>query len=310
MNRDIKPGFTIIEFVIGIMISSILLTASLTIYNQISKSSIKIQNITSQDLAIRILQKRISDDLMGLCPVWFKKEDLKDSKQAKNNDQQLPNIKNNNYFYAQTNNEQLDFMTFISCNTLQAYPTPEHQIARVVYILKKDDDKENFFKLQRKEETQISNEFNIEKIKEGKFYTVIENIKKCVVEYGFIEKTDSQKEKIPDKEQQIKWVKQWTTKQQDEKEKKEKEQKDSSVNMPDIIKINITLQELINKPESEHIFYSILPQSKNVSIKSLAKQRIEKETAALRGNLSSASNIMGAIDDKKAKDVNKGSNNA
>ncbi len=305
MKQHLKSGFTAIEFVIGIMISAMMLTATLTIYNQISKSCSKVQNITSQDLAIIILQKRISDDLLGLCPLWFTKEHIKDTTQAKSDNQQIPNTKNNNYFYAQTKDEQLDFMTFVSTNTLSAYPTAEHHIARIVYVLKKDAAKENLFLLQRKEEAQISNEFNIEKIKEGKFYTVIKNIKKCILEYGFIEQPDEKEEKNNSKEFKITWVKQWSEKE--EKEKKDKKNKIPDV--PEVVKLTVTLQEFEDKPETMHTFYSVLPQSKNISIQSVAKKRNDKEATARQNNLSSANNIMNRIQNAAQK-TPKGPGNA
>lgn len=291
MKHNIKPGFSIIELVIGLMISSILLTASLTIYNQISKSCNKIQAITTEDLAMIILQKRMSDDLLGLSALWFKPEDIKNTAQAKNSEQKSPSIKENNYFYAQTNDEQLDFMTFISTNTLQAYPTPENYIARIVYLLKKDPAKEGFFLLQRKEESQISNEFDIEKIKEGKFYTIVSNIKKCKLEYGFIENNDNKKEKSSEKELKMKWVQQWS--QEQEKEKMDKKEKNPK--LPDIIRITITLQEFTYKPETQHIFYCIVAQSKNVSVRSISQKRNERTTAATQNNLSNANTIMNRI---------------
>lgn len=306
MKQQLKQGFTVIEFVISIMISAIMLTATLTMYNQISKSSRKIQNITSQDLAVTILQKRISDDLRGLCPLWFTKEHTKDTTQEKIDTQQSSGTKNNNYFYAETKNEQLDFMTFVSTNTLLAYPAPENHIARIIYILKKDATKEDLFILQRKEDAQVSNEFNIEKIKEGKFYTIIKNIKKCTLEYGFIEHADEKKEANNSQEFKIKWVKQWSEKEETEKKDKKKKMPD----LPEAIKLTLTLQEFSDKPETLYTFYSVLPQSKDVSINSLAKKRINKEAAARQNNMANAGNIMDSINNKKTLETTKGSAHA
>lgn len=295
MIQKTKPGFSIIEVVIGLMISSILLTVSLTVYNQISKSCTKIQNTTSQDLAIMILQKRMSDDLLGLCPLWFTGNDIKTIINTKNNEQKNQSIQENNYFYALTKNEQLDLMTFVSSNTLQTYPEPEHYIARIVYILKEDQNKENFFILQRKEESQISNEFDVEKIRDGKFYTVIDHIKKCKLEYGFM----PTKNEVNQKKLNFTWVKEWSDQQKEkELEKKSAENKDSIPKLPNIIRITITLQEMIETPEVEHVFYCLIPQNKNTPIKSLAKVRNEKEYAAQEGRLSSFDKVKNNIEQR------------
>lgn len=300
MKQYLKSGFSVIELIISFMISSILLTASLTIYNQISKSCSKIQDTTTQDLAVTILQKRLSNDLLGLCPLWFVQNDIKNNTQAKKTTERNTDLQENNYFYAQTKDGHLDCMTFISTNTLEAYPYPEYYIARIVYLLKKDPNKEKFFLLQRKEETQISNEFNIEKLKEGRFYTIVENIKKCKLEYGFSEKN----EKNQDTESKIKWVQKWP----DQDSKEQKDTKETEPSLPDIIRMTIMVQESEYKPEIEHVFYCIVPQSKNIAIPSLAKKRIEKENASTQNNLTSASNIMNRVQNA-AQQAAKGSVN-
>jgi len=301
MNKSLKPGLSVIELVIGLMISSILLTATLTIYNQISKSCNKIQSLTSQDLAVMIFQKRLSDDLLGLCPLWFKSEDIKSGTQAKTPEQKNSSLKENNYFYAQSQDEQIDFMTFISANTLQAYPAPENYIARIVYILKKDSHKPDFFILQRKEESQISNEFDIEKLKEGKFYTIVENVKKCKLEYGFAEKSDNKNEKKSDKEFKIKWVQQWSKEKEEKKDATDKNEEQP--NLPDVIRITLTLQEFSYKPETLHVFYCLLPQSKNISIGSLAQKRNQKTAKETQNNLSSANTIMNRIQNAAQQNI-------
>jgi prepilin-type N-terminal cleavage/methylation domain-containing protein len=314
ISNNLQKGFSILELIISIMISTILMTAALTIFQQVSSGSRKIQNVTSKDLSLMILEKRLSDDLLGLSPVWFTKENItkkpeaqnESAKTAKSSDtkkqsleQKEPNIEKNNFFYAQTQNNQLDFMTFISTNTLQSFATPRLYIARIVYLLQPDPNKSGFFMLQRKEEAQISNEINIEKIRQGTFYTIVKNIKNCSLEYGFIDLSPEKRAKSPDKEWKMKWVQQWGKEQENEKtENSDSEQ--YTPKLPDTVRIKITLQEFENGPTSEHQIYCIVPPSKEASIASITQKRKQQEITAQQTNLSNASAIMNNVQNSKA----------
>jgi prepilin-type N-terminal cleavage/methylation domain-containing protein len=322
IKRQLQNGFTILEFVISMMISAILMTAALTIYQQVSSSSKKIQNITSKDLSLMILQKRLSDDLLALSPIWFTKENITKNPQAKDENTQTPkqgeaknspkqteekeakepNIEKNNFFYAQTQNNQIDFMTFITTNTLHSFATPHAYIARVVYFLQPDPQKQGFFILQRKEEAKISNEFNVEKIKEGTFYTLIKNIKSCTLEYGFIDISPEKRSQNPDQEWKMKWVQQWG-KQQEQQKAKDTQTEEYIPKLPDTVRIKITLQEFETGPITEHEIYCIVPPSKEVSVSSIAQKRKQQEFYAQQNNLSNANTIMNNVQASKAAKI-------
>jgi prepilin-type N-terminal cleavage/methylation domain-containing protein len=319
MNHHLKKGFSILEFVISMMISTILMTAALTIYQQVSSASKKIQNITTKDLSLMILEKRLSDDLLALSPIWFTKEHIakkpnnnlpknnppsqtenedKAKSNIKNEDKQ-PNIEKNNFFYAQTQNNQIDFVTFITTNTLQSFATPHAYIARVVYLLQPDPQKPGFFMLQRKEDAQVSNEFNIEKIKEGMFYTLIKNIKSCTLDYGFIDISPEKRSENPDQEWKMRWVQQWGKQQEQEKIKEEGSQ-EYAPKLPDTVRIKLTLQEFETGPITEHEIYCIVPPSKEINIPSIAEKRTQQEFSAQQNNLSNANTIMNNVQASKA----------
>jgi len=289
------------------------------IYQQVSSSSKKIQNITSKDLSLTILEKRLSDDFLTLSPIWFTKEHIAKKVQLKNESQQTakqseaknsttkkdeneskePNIEKNNFFYAQTQNNQIDFMTFITTNTLQSFATSHLYIARVVYLLQPDPQKPGFFMLQRKEEAQISNEFNIEKIKEGIFYTLIKNIKNCTLDYGFIDISPEKRSQNPDQEWKMKWVQQWGKQQEQEKTQKEGSQ-EYTPKLPDTVRIKITLQEFEGGPTTDHEIYCIVPPSKEININSITQKRKQQEFSAQQNNLSNANTIMNNVQASKA----------
>jgi len=298
-----KAGFSVIEFVISIMISAMLMTASLTIYQQISRGMATIQVLTQEDIACTIVKNRLSLDLMGLCPLWFTAEtqtsptspdtqpkagQLTQEVQPKaiTTEPQNPNAQKNNYLFAQSKDNQFTYLTFITTSTLQTYVNPQYRCVRVVYALKQDETKSKnkdqnnptLFTLQRKQESKISNTFDKETITQGEFYTIAKNISKCVLEYGFIDASAQQREQQPEQEWKIKWVDHWGT--SDNTPGNKNESNDYVPTLPDIIRVKLTIQENPDKPGKEHEFCCLLPQSKEATFQSFAqKRKLEQRNA-------------------------------
>lgn len=295
MNR--QPGFSVIELVISIMISAMLMTGALTIYQQISKSMVTMQALTQADITCTIVKNRLSQDLMGLCPLWFTSDNqqqpetsAKDAKMAAQEAKQKstsvkpqnPNIIKNSYLYAQSKDKQFTYLTFITTSTLKTYTTPQYKCARVVYALKPSEknsmtsepDNKKLFILQRKEETKISNEFDKDTITQGEFYTIAKNISNCVFEYGFIDTPQDKRQQQPEQEWKLKWVNHWGTSDD------MKESSEYTPTMPSILRVKMTIQENPEKPGKEHEFYCLLPQSSDVTFQSFAQKRYLEERNA------------------------------
>src|SRR3990167_4155515 len=127
MNHK-QAGFSIIEMMISIMISAMLMTAALTIYNQISKGTVSVARITQQDTQMMVLRDRLAADLQGLMPLWFtpeqyeklagmnKKEAGPNATEKTPTTQPAGNNKRNNFLYAQSQNDQFHLLTFITTN--------------------------------------------------------------------------------------------------------------------------------------------------------------------------------------------------
>ena len=274
--KHAKLGFSVLEMIIGIMISAMLMTASLTIYNQISKGAVTIQRMTHTDTQIMILHNRLVADLQGLIPLWFTKElyeKLKKSEQDKDakeisTSNKASNQKQNNFLYAQSNNNQFDILTFITTNALQVYGDQPTRTVRVVYTLQPDGDT---FKLMRKEENIISENFNLENLKSGKFNQIAHKITKCMIEYGFIE-TDNKKAgeaKDAQKPFEFKFVSKWggATESNTEENK--------TPTLPDILKLTISIQENIDQDPRKFELFCTIPTSHAPTVKSFAQQRQE-----------------------------------
>lgn len=272
-----QPGFSLLEFVISMMISAILMTASLTMYNQISKVTTKIQQTSSLDSTTLILYNRLNLDLQGICSLWFtpehyeklaelQKTDQAEIKNQLHTKQQVTTNERNNYFFALNNNDQLDVMTFVSNNPLPTYTEEQVRIVRIVYILEPDLAHPSKFKLMRKEINNVSPNFDRTTIKEGKFDQIADNIIHCSAMYGFIDQPP--KQRSPDKELTITWTSSWGNANKDMKQNSGYQPA-----IPECLKLHLIMQPSPNKAPITYDLYCIVPINSHVTIKSFAEKR-------------------------------------
>lgn len=295
-----KNGFSLLELVIGIMISTILITSALTIYNQIGKGAGIIQKITTNDTKIMILHDRIGKDLAGISHRWFSEkiyEDLKKTKEAKkpakkegdaqkaepkNTELKKENkkIKSTNFFLSAENENGLNFLTFITTNTMQMYGETKACFVRIVYKVVPEINNPKAFRLMRKQEEKATQDINKEKITEGAFYELAGNISKLEVEYGFTTPSKQELEKNPDQKIAFKWIKKWNS-EPDTDQKKE-----FRPLSPEAIKLNISFLQAEDKPEIINEIVCIIPQLDADYPTSFAQKRseTEKKTEAPKGD--------------------------
>lgn len=275
-----QSGFSILEMIISIMISAMLMTASLTIYKQISKSAFMVQKVTSLDTQIMILHNRLSTDLQGLYPLWFTTEHYEQLAKAKKSDKnpEIPTSANfgskkrNNFLYAQSQNNQFEILTFITSNALQVFGDKQIRTVRIVYVLQPDPSHPNTFKLMRKEEDAISGDFDLEKLKNGKLNQIAHKITKCTIEYGYIKPTKQSEQQEPlDKAPQFTFVSQWG--QQQDKQKED----EKMPLLPDIIKLTMKIQYQPDQEEKSYELLCPIPACHATAIKSFAQKRQEEE---------------------------------
>lgn len=314
------PGFSILELVIGLMISTMLITISFSIYYQIARSTQFIQRITTADTHAIILKDRLQKDILGIMPLWFTKKDYEESAkiktptqqkepeqeeqhESKENKQETSKNKENNFFYSSnhTTHNTLDCFSFITTNPLRMYGSSEHKpCVRVVYQLQKDTTHESHFRLLRKEIDDL--EFNSETVHSaGTFYEIASNIKTFSIEFGFIDpiKTSNQTEKketapLQDKSIEFTWINEWDAK------------KESTIKkpiLPKIIKIKIVFIEEKGTHEQEYNFCFLVPLDTITPHATFSQKRkpVEKDP----DTSSSPSNPSSITGDKEGKS-NKG----
>ena len=237
-KKSLKSGFSLLELVIGLLISTILITISFMIYQQIARSTQFTQRITTNDTKVMILKDRLQQDLLGITPLWFipSKYDAmtKQAKTSSTNEESLETDtekktdttkkeddtqKEHNFFYSQNNQDgTLNLFSFITTSAMQTYGTPKRLCVRVVYLLKKDATK-NIFSLLRKE--IAPEEFNNTTATSSEnFYEIASLIKSCSIEFGFINiiTATNKDEKTPtqdaNKKTEFTWLKSWHAKQE------------------------------------------------------------------------------------------------
>ncbi|MBI2353319.1 prepilin-type N-terminal cleavage/methylation domain-containing protein [Candidatus Dependentiae bacterium] len=212
-------GFTLLELMIGFMISTLLITVSFTIYQQIARSTQFVATIAATDTQIMILNDRLRKDILGILPLWFLKKDYeqntknaagvspipklaKENKEAKEIASETheslqaeekideKEMKANNFFCSMNKDDgTFDYVSFVTTSALQVYQSCHNPCVRVVYSLKQDGKNsygQQKLRLLRKELTDL--EFDQDKVSSPEnFYEIAQNIKSFSIEYGFID---------------------------------------------------------------------------------------------------------------------------
>ena len=284
-----QPGFSLLEIVIGIAISSILMTAALTIYNQIGKSATIIQKITTYDTKMMILHDRLGKDLAGFSHRWFAQnlyEELKKAKEKapkktetteaepKKPESKKPDTKQKKevIFFAHSTPEGFDYLSFLTTGALQIYGEASSNLVRVVYKLvpeKNTKTDQKTFRFMRKQDSNAAADLNKETIKEGKFYEIASGISKLSVEYGFTIPSLEEQAKNPDLQTSFKWIKQWG--------KDENDAKEYQPTTPEALKFNIGFSQGENKPDLSYEMICLVPPRDTEYPKSFAQKRSEAQ---------------------------------
>lgn len=162
-----KHGFTLIELMIGLMLSSIV---AYTLYNSffITNTVVrKTEQVISADLIMAVLQNRLQKDVNGIFipvqPEPEKKDTAGDAAQKApvQPKQNKPPIKPvEKIFHSTQKDKNLDFLTFITNNPVQSYQDGQKgkikpSVVRVVYRLEPTETDPETFRLMRQESADL-----------------------------------------------------------------------------------------------------------------------------------------------------------
>lgn len=279
-----KVGFTVIEFIVGMLVASILLSTLLASFFNINAVLRIAQDIIDLDTRAAIVQNQLEKDLSGaFVPVQVAPSPAKEEKDKK---KPIGDI-----FMSKNKDGQLLVLTFISNNPIIVYSQKriaKPRVVRIVYRLVPEENKKDSFKLLRQEGTEL--DFKAYDLKTGKIkaYELATLLKKLTVEFKIPkppEKGKSDKEKIIEFES----AKEWPL---------ERKESDKQQGVPNFVTITMNLWDNEQREERSGQFNITIPGASLVYTQTTeqpepktdaaAKQKTEKELAALSDSLAKA----------------------
>lgn len=184
-----KQGFSVIEMVIIIMISSMIMMNLLQIYNSVKRHYMKVEQYTKDDDRLLVLQTILERDFSSLSCIWFD-QTKKESKQLVSG-VTMPapeKIKRNKFFFSVNKDEHLDLLTFVTTSGTTMFGQPERRFVRVVYRLQHDEKNEGTYRLLRKELPFVQADIDEDHLQGGMFYEVVDNVHHIGMKYYVLDK--------------------------------------------------------------------------------------------------------------------------
>jgi len=193
-----KKGFSLIELVIALAISSGIAVTLFQIYNQTTRLLTHVDSMVSADLNVVTFYNRFEKDVTGafvpvigdldlarkvlekhegvlrtqsVAPVAGQGEKGKQPQPEKVKPVTLGDIQVKKLFVYESTKNNLSLFSFITCNPLEVYKQLKPRIARVSYSLQKDD--KGRFNLLRRE----SDKLGLKYAKAGRPYILLRNIR-------------------------------------------------------------------------------------------------------------------------------------
>lgn len=209
-----KSGFTLIELVVAITISSIIGILLFNVLNQSSRLLTRVDSIVTSDISIVTFYDRFEKDIMGaFIPVIgdlnrakkvleqhesearsheIKKQEAKEGESESKplSPVTLKKIQVQKPFIYEKKDENLALFSFITCNPLQVYKQIKPRIARVVYTLKSVPGEPKTYQLLRKESNQLG--FDVDK--EARNFVLLRNIRSLKLKFLAVEPKKNKKQ--------------------------------------------------------------------------------------------------------------------
>src|SRR5579872_2112019 len=253
-----NPGFSLLELLIGLLISSMILSGLFLTLNQVGFAENSITSITDAHQKAAILFNHLERDIMGA----FIPEQIDPIKRQDNDKKDITAKPLEKIFWGKSHDDKnLELFTCISNNPLEVYlgaknTKPKTRVARIVYRLEAQKGLKDSFTLTRQEGADLS----LEKYKKptgkqpaGKhknpIYDMIDHIASLSISYLA---PDPKKEKDEDKDKK-KYLK---TKSWNSEVKQEKTGK-VEYKLPEFVEIELVLWDTGHEKKFE--FSYIIP---------------------------------------------------
>lgn len=234
-----EQGFTLIELIIGLLLSSLLGTLLYTTFAQSSRTLRMVEENAELGVGIVTVLHQLEKDLAGAMIPAHEPEEKKEQVEEKGatRPQQKPpeEKKEKKFFVAKLKNKQLDFLTFITTNPRSRHVSPapsvlpQPSLVRVLYKIRENKEHQGSFVLLRQESTNLDlSSFEKKSERRPREIVVCNTVQKFDLQFLYrVQKED---------DFETKTVTEWGASQEEAKEEKEKPPL-----LPQLIKINFEL---------------------------------------------------------------------
>jgi prepilin-type N-terminal cleavage/methylation domain-containing protein len=184
-----KPGFSLIEIVIALMLASMISLVLYTSFEQTKRVTRKIESLEQESLLGMLTYHQLERDLAGVCiPESFLNSAIETS--TTNQKKESENNKLDTVFRATLKGEEKE-LTFITTNPLVAYQEIKPRLVRVMYRIIPSAVASSFV-LQRRESKELDLEKFLEH-KEDQNFVIMENIKEITLNFITLDNTAKEK---------------------------------------------------------------------------------------------------------------------
>lgn len=246
-----KPGFSLIELMISLLISAMIISGLFSTLYQIGQTQTSLNTVTDVHQKAAILFSHLERDIMGsFIPEQVDPIKLPKKSAAVN----VPTTENkvkpiDKVFYGKSRDDKnLEQLTFITSNALQVYAGIKNskqkpRTARVVYRLEPQKGVKESFVFSRQEGADLNYELyraTSQKKRVAPIYTMIDNIASLSITYLT---PAAQKEKTVGVDQKIEYkkTKKWNS------EIKQEKNNQISYKLPEFVEISLVLWDMAHE---------------------------------------------------------------
>lgn len=295
-----KRAFTLIELLVALAITSVVITLLFNSFLQTTMIVTRADNIMSINTRAALIQHQLEKDIMG---AFLPVQAFRDREDQQQKDKKANNMKTfdkkpspkkrtekeelKKIFYGINRGIMLDLLTFITNNPMSAYwgaktGRAKPKIARIVYRLEEDSNRENSSTLYRQEGAKLEFEpySKAEGVSQIRAYPLAEGIKELTVKYRVVLEEEEEKgtreeqaekagkkKKEKKKETQFKTFDQWNLEKEMPKNVKRR--------IPNVVDIKLVLWD--DKGDRDATFEFSIPIIPNISEKPIKKQSEESK---------------------------------
>ena len=281
-----RPGFSLIEILVALTISSFVMQMVFTTISLLQKSARRYNELIASDSQQEMLFGQLQKDISGMViPIYGFVASSKDKPEEQQKKQEQYNAQYG--LQIEIENERLKSLSFVTTSVLGSYGVFKPRLARVRYLLTPEENS-SYFKLLRQESAELSlADFEKDNDKNKNFsHTIALGIKTCAINCTLIMQQDGKKK--------IEEVSSWSFAEQMKKQQKESPQKEGSeriekkIELPSIISLKGSFVDETSKHEYPFNYSFFVPIDTRTNKKTEAKAPAPAQPASTQATAGQA----------------------